>query len=290
MISATLWGGLGNQMFVYAMVRAMALRNNTDMAFNLHYGFDTDYKFHRKLELDNMNVQWGKKNNIVTFDYPINIGRYTRSVSRRIGRNVLAPWYKFCEEKRPFRFQQELVHEPYKDIYLEGYWQSEKYFLDFKDEIRKDFEIITPIRNAVKEELVDMRRGTENLVFIGIRRYQEWRTVWRGMVLGEDYYNKAIEIMESKLANPKFVVFTQQPEWAKTHIVTKSPIIYASPKDGNKASIEDMFLMRHCRHAIISNSTFYWWGAWLSEYNDGIVICPRNFPNRDTPSDRWLKL
>ena len=288
MIATTIWGGLGNQMFVYAMARAMALRNKTNMTFNLNYGFDTDYQFHRKLELGNLNVKWGIDNKIATFDY--GIGRYIRYASRMIGRNVLAPSYKFYQEKEPGHFQKELVCERHKNVYLEGYWQSEKYFYDFKDEIRKDFEIITPVRETVKEELSDMLRETENLVFIGIRRYQECKTTRPGMVLEEDYYNKAIEIMESKLTNPKFVVFTQQPEWAKAHIVANSPVIYAKPKEGELSTIEDLFLMRHCRHAIISNSSFYWWGAWLTEYNDGIVICPQNFLNRDTPLDEWLKL
>ena len=288
MIATTIWGGLGNQMFVYAMARAMSLRNQTEMTFNLHHGFDTDYQFHRNLELGNLNVKWGKTNKLATFDYkgasPI------RFISRNIGRNVLSPGYKFYREEEPAHFQKELVCERHKNVYLEGYWQSEKYFSDFKDYIRHDFEIITPIRETVKDELSDMLRETENLVFIGIRRYQECKTTRPGMVLEEDYYNKAIKIMESKVANPKFVVFTQQPEWAKAHIVAKSPVIYASPKEGDLSTIEDLFLMRHCRHAIISNSSFYWWGAWLIDYNDRVVICPQNFLNRDTPLDEWIKL
>ena len=288
MIATTIWGGLGNQMFVYAMARAMALRNNTEMTFNLHHGFDTDFQFHRKLELGNLNVNWGVKNSIATFDFEG--ARYFRFISRKIGRNIIAPWYEFCKEKEPAYFQTELVSERYKNIYLEGYWQCEKYFSDFKNEIRKDFEIIVPIREAVKVELSSMLNETDNLVFIGIRRYQECLTTRTGMVLEEDYYNKAIQIMESKLDNPTFVVFTQQPDWAKEHLVAKNPIKYAMPKEGEQSSIEDMYLMRNCRHAIISNSSFYWWGAWLREFNDGIVICPQNFTNRDTPLEEWIKL
>lgn len=288
MIATTIRGGLGNQMFIYANARAMALRNGTEMTFNLHYGFDMDYQFHRKLELSNLNVDLGKSSKIPTFDYKFS--RYTRFLSRRLGKNILAPAYKFYVEKEPPYFQKDLVESRSKNVYLEGYWQSEKYFADCKEQIRNDFKIVTKMSDAIEEELRLMSQGTENLVFIGIRRYQDCVTTSPGMVLEEEYYNKAIQLMESKLNNPKFVVFTQQPDWAKKHIIAKSPIMYATPKEGELSTIEDMYLMRHCRHAIISNSSFYWWGAWLSEYYDGIVVCPTNFLNRDMALDKWIKL
>ncbi len=288
MIATTLRGGLGNQMFIYAATRAMALRNNTEMTFNMHYGFDMDHQFHRKLELSNLNVQYGLPCSIATFDY--RLSRYTRYISRKFGCNILQPQYQFMVEKEPPFFQKEIVELHSKNVYLEGYWQSEKYFADYKYQIRNDFKIITKMSGAVEEELSQMRQGTENIVFIGIRRYQDCAITTPGMVLEEDYYNKAIQLMESKLSNPKFVVFTQQPEWAKEHLVSNSPIKYATPKEGYLSTIEDMYLMIHCRHAIISNSSFYWWGAWLSEFEDGIVICPTNFNNRDMALDGWIKL
>ena len=288
MISTTIRGGLGNQMFIYAMTRAMALRNETEMTFNLHYGFDMDFQFHRKLELSNLNVSWGRKNKLATFDY--GLARYTRFFSRKIGRNILMPQYRFYVEHEPPYFQKELVELRSKNVYLEGYWQSEKYFADYKNHIRNDFKIITNMSDSVEEELRQLRQGTENLVFIGIRRYQDCATTPPGMVLEEEYYNKAIQLMESKLTNPKFVVFTQQPEWAKAHLIAQAPIVYASPKEGELSTIEDMYLMRHCRHSIISNSSFYWWSAWLSEYKDGIVIAPSNFNNKDSVCDNWIQL
>lgn len=275
MIATTLRGGLGNQMFIYAATRAMALRNGTDMTFNLHYGFDVDYQFRRKLELSNLNVDWGKVNNMATFDYKQ--ARVVRFLSRKLGRNILLPQYKFIVEKEPPRFQKELVEERLKNVYLEGYWQSEEYFEDFKNQIREDFKITTKMPDAVEEELRQMQQDTDNLIFIGIRRYQDCVTTAPGMVLEEDYYNKAIQLMESKITNPKFVIFTQQPDWAKAHIVAKNPIMFAKPKEGELSTIEDMYLMQNCRHAIISNSSFYWWGAWLNKNEDKIVIAPKDW-------------
>ena len=288
MIATTIRGGLGNQMFIYANARAMALRSGTEMTFNLHYGFDMDYQFHRKLELSHLNVDWGKTNIMATFDYKQ--ARAIRFISRKLGRNILLPQYKYIIEQEPPYFQKELVETRSKNVYLEGYWQSEKYFEDYKEQIRKDFQIVTKMSDAVEDELQKMRQGTDNLVFIGIRRYQDCATTAPGMVLEEEYYNKAIRLLESKISNPKFVVFTQQPEWAKSHIVANSLILYASPKEGELSTIEDMYLMQHCRHAIISNSSFYWWGTYLSDFNDGIVVCPSNFINRDMALKKWIEI
>lgn len=288
MISAFLRGGLGNQMFIYAMARAMALRNNTQAVFNLSYGFKHDYQFKRKLELTCLNVQLQEKA-ALTFDYPF--GKFAHFASRKFGRNVLAPQYQFVCEEVPFHFQEEMILPHWRNVFLEGYWQSEKYFSDYAELIRKEFEITLPMDDVIENELQEIRSGDYNLVLLGIRRYQECATLKDGVVLDEDYYNRAIQLMESKVSSPKFVVFTQQQEWAKGHIKTKSPIHFVHPKDGAFNSVKDLYLMTHCRHAIISNSSFYWWGAWLSKYhNDGIVIAPQNFLNKDSVCEKWIKI
>lgn len=288
MIATTIRGGLGNQMFMYAMARAMSLRNKTSMAFNLHEGFEKDFQFHRKLELQNLNVEMGERAPFTVFDYKG--ACFTQFLSKKVGRNIVVPQYRIIKEDVPMHFQPELVDKCFKNVYLEGYWQSEKYFGDFREQIRKDFEIVTPIADNVKAELNEMQQGGHNLVFIGVRRYQECKQTRSGMVLNADYYNKAIKCIEGRVSNLKFIVFTQQPEWAKQHLIVKSPIMFAQHKTGELSTIEDLFLMTQCRHAIISNSSFYWWGAWLMRSADKIVIAPNNFINIDSPCEGWIKL
>lgn len=287
MISTIISGGLGNQMFMYAMARAMALRNGTTAVFNLKYGFDRDYTYHRKLELQNFNVKLNVSRRL-TFDYPNS--RFLLNVSRRAGFNILAPRYKYVKESLPLHFEEDLICMKDKNLFLEGYWQSERYFSDFRDIIRDEFSIIMPIDIDVENELNRIRSIGKDTVFIGVRRYQECSSLPKGVLLDESYYNRAIEIMESKLSNPMFVVFTQDPQWAKAHLKSKSIIMYADSKEGTNSSVKDMYLMTHCRHAIISNSSFYWWGAWLSTEKDGIVIAPNNFLNRDSVCEKWLKI
>jgi hypothetical protein len=287
MIATTLSGGLGNQMFMYAMVRAMSLRNGTDVAFNTQFGFKNDSLYHRDLELQHFNVQL-EESTLQTFDY--GVGRYVRVISRKIGRNILHPSSKFIIEQHPLRFQKELLCEKGKNLYLEGYWQSEDYFKDYENVIRNDFKIKTKMPDNIHNELASWRSDGRQLVFVGIRRYQECKSTTPGMVLGEDYYNKAIELMETKLNNPKFIVFTQEREWAKTHVKSSCPIVFAEPKKGDLSTIEDMFLMTQCDHAIISNSSYYWWGAWLqnTDKNNHVVVSSNNFVNQDSVCDNWI--
>lgn len=288
MIASIIQGGLGNQMFIYAMARAMALRNHTSAVFNLKYGFANDFQFHRKLELCGLNVKLQEKP-VLTFDYKLS--RASLFVSRKAGFNIFMPQYKYIKEKKPMRFEPEVKSFKGSEVFLEGYWQSEKYFDDFDSIIRDDFKITMPIPDNVEEELRQWNPEEGNLVFIGVRRYQECKSLADGVLLNEDYYNRAIEIIESKVSSPKFVVFSQQQEWAKSHLKAKSPIYYALPKEGNDSSVHDLYLMTHCHHAIISNSSFYWWGAWLSEaHKRGIVIAPNNFLNKDSVCDKWLKI
>ena len=134
MIATTLFGGLGNQMFIYAAVRAAALRNNTQMAFNIKQGFKDDILFHRSLELHHFYLNLPRAT-IETFDVPF--GKYIRFISRKVGRNILCPKVLFIEEAK----QPKSWICKQDNVFLEGYWADEYYFADFSDIIRKDFTI-----------------------------------------------------------------------------------------------------------------------------------------------------
>lgn len=287
MITTTLYGGLGNQMFLYASVRAFSLRNHVPMAFNTKLGFVTDKQYHRNLEMVHFNVQLPTAK-AATFDVPL--ARLWRKISQKIGRNILLPQYKMVRECRKNR-QFDLLGQVVKNIYLEGYWQSEVYFKDFEQQIRDDFRIMTPIPQRTLDELSKIQSLGDNTVMIGIRRYQECTPANKMQVLTKTYYDKAIDLIKDKVENPVFVVFCQDYEWAKENIhIDNAKVYFVEPKDGPLATIEDMFLMTHLRHFIISNSTFYWWGAWLAESADKIVVAPSIFPNPKCICDDWIKI
>lgn len=291
MITATLYGGLGNQMFIYATVKAMALRNNTEMNFNLVSGFRNDYKFHRKLELANFNTQLEIASRIHTFDLGYSyLSKIIKKISYKLGFNVLSPRYKIVLEQQhednKYHFEYKILKKALGDVYLDGYWQSPKYFEDFADEIRNDFQIRVPIDIKIKEELKYWKSFNRPLVFIGVRMYQECKPEYMPEVCPAKYYNDAIDIMKEKLNDPLFIVFSQAHEWCINNINMKD-VIFATPKNGELSSIEDLYLMSNCDHAIISNSSFYWWGAWLQKKNN-VVIAPTIFHNADQLCDNWI--
>jgi hypothetical protein len=290
MIATTIFGGLGNQMFIYAMVRAMALRNNTEMAFNLNNGFATDHQFHRFLELGHFNL-YLPQHTIATFNYN-SFGRIIRNISRKIGRNLLSPSYLMVKENQELHFEKDIANLKHKNIYLEGYWQSMKYFKDCEATIRNDFQIRTQIPHDVDTELQKLQKHNRPLVMIGIRRYQECtqKSYLTEHLCNKQYFDKGIEYMRQHLNNPLFVAFSQDREWVKKNL-SYDDVILVKKKDGELSTISDIYLMTHCQHAIISNSSFYWWGAWLQENkNNHLVIAPNNFINADSVCDNWIKL
>ena len=291
MIITTLSGGLGNQMFMYAMVRAMALRNNTEMAFDIHTGFEEDFQFRRLLELDYLNTKIPTVRK-EAFDLgPSVLSRAVKKISRRFRRNILCPSYSVISEgMNGGSFLPDVYKTNKTNVYLEGYWQTLQYFDDFKDVIKDDFKIIAPISDCVTDELARLRRYERPLVMVGVRRYQECTisNYQTENVCSADYYKRAIDLMRLKLTNPIFVLFSQDQDWLKKNF-KDSDFVMALPKSGQYASIEDLYLMTNCDHAIISNSSYFWWGAWLQEdVSNHLVISPNNFINKDTPCSNWI--
>lgn len=291
MISTTLFGGLGNQMFIYAMARAMSLRNGVNMAFNLKRGFEMDREYNRKLELSHFNVMLPTAC-LSTFDFAG--GRSVKKISKIIKRNILLPNYLYIEEQRfqdvdiLYHFQKEMTSMGYKNVYLDGYWQSPLYFDDYSDVIRDDFRIVSKIPADVEDELSYLKRQDRPLVMVGVRRYQEVKhaSILKDHACDTFFYNKAIHIIKEKVSNPLFVIFSQDQEWVRHNFPQGNDYYYVSKKSGALSAVSDMYLMTHCDYAIISNSTYYWWGAWLSESK--MVISSRNFINADSNCKEWI--
>lgn len=291
MITTTLFGGIGNQMFLYAATKALALRNHTNFAFNTSLGFVTDKLYRRKFELCHLNVKCPEAH-AATFNVPF--GQLWRKISEWVGRNVLLPQYRMVRDCRVNR-HFELVTEPTNNVYLYGYWQSEYHFKDFEQEMRNDFRIMTPMPQRTLQELKEIEALGSNTVLLGVRRYQECpdSSKLAFEILGRDYYERAIAEVKRCVDNPIFVVFCQDMDWAKENIrISDAPVHYVRPKDGPLATIEDLYLMVHLRHAIISNSSYYWWGAWLQDTNkdEHVVIAPNNFPNPRAVCEDWTKI
>ena len=288
MVSTVVFGGLGNQLFIYATAKALSLRLGTSLVLNTSRGFKDDLLFHRGFELDNFNVSYAK-DRLHTFDYAG--GKAIRKISRLVGRNVLAPSCVFlrdCTDNTGT--DRRLLNLSCKNVFLEGYWQSYDYFEDYADTIREDLKIVAPISGKalrLEQEVFTHVQGTP--ICIGVRRYQECTTPeMLGMlsVVGEDYYRAAVCKMKEMLDHPVFYVFTQDREWAAAHLAGKlGADVRIVDNEGNRA-IDDLYLMTKFKHHIISNSSFYWWGAWLARGET--VISTASFHNPASNCKNWI--
>jgi len=281
-----LFGGLGNQMFIYAAGKSLALRNDSEFIIDYTTGFKGDI-YKRHFELDNFNITAKFTSKVQCFDYKG--GSYIRHVSNKIGRHIPLLNIKIIKENN-FEFNNNFFLNKNKNCLLEGYWQTERYFMDYSDIIKKDFLIIKGMSYSVNNEAKSIDELGDRTIALGVRRYQEVKTFVNIKLTDKEYYLQAMKIMAQKVKDPIFICFTQDPNWVEENLCQDFDVRFAIQKDQDSGAIEDLFLIRRCKHFIISNSTFYWWGAWLAENKNKIVITPNNWVNQDTAPPDWTVL
>jgi hypothetical protein len=292
MIITQIIGGLGNQMFQYATGRAVALKYATSFRLDIS-GFEK-YKLHQRAEFKR----------IFNCTEEIAQEEDMRSVlgwqcSPRIRQFLLRP------SMAAFR-RREFVVEPsfqhwlgikyiLSDSYLSGYWQSEKYFLEVAAQIREDFTFKLPL-SSLNAELAEKIQQV-NAVSLHVRRgdyvNNPLTTATHGLCSLE-YYRTAIKYISEKTQQPHFIVFSDDIEWVKNNLQIDFPLQYVDHNHGAE-SYNDMRLMSLCKHHIIANSSFSWWGAWLNPSADKIVVAPaRWFANETNTQDlipqNWVRL
>ena len=287
MVIIKLIGGIGNQMFQYAMARAVAERNKAELGIDISW-FDR-YKNNlapREYALDNFNIS-GKL---------IKTGIFYRILSKiSFLENFRSPQRRYyIKEKQIFNFDPEILKIS-GNVYIDGYWQNERYFKNIEKIIKEEFTLRNSLMgNASKiaKEILD-----KNSVSLHIRRkdYVENKiTNQLHGVCSLDYYLKAMNRILEKVSKPSFFIFSDDIEWAKNNLKLDYPTIFVSNnsiKDG-----EELLLMSKCKHNIIANSSFSWWGAWLNQNPQKIVIAPKQWfkdssvDTSDLISGSWIKI
>lgn len=189
-----------------------------------------------------------------------------------------------------------LNFNPSGTVYLEGYWQSENYFKDAEVTIRQDLQIKPPI-DAANIEMANIIRGCK-AVALHVRFFDLPQSSGRNNA-PSDYYSRALELMDRLDPHSHYFLFSDQPEAARSHIsLPESRVTLVAHNKGDENAYADLWLMTQCQHFIIANSTFSWWGAWLSANPKKIVIAP-SFEKRDGVMcwgfkgllpDEWIKL
>lgn len=162
-------------------------------------------------------------------------------------------------------------------FFVDEYYQNEKYFIDIADEIKKEFVLKNDFSAKAKEYL--QRIENSNSVSLHIRRgdYVANKKInaYHG-VCGLDYYNEAMKIIKEKINNPIFFVFSDDIHWAEENLKGTEFVFVSCPEIED---VEELILMSKCKHNIIANSSFSWWGAWLNKNPEKIVIAPKRWFN-----------
>ena len=293
-----LMGGLGNQMFQYAFGRRMAVEFGMPVQFDAANGFRHD-PYGRRFALGAFRatvVQAGER------DIPL-------------GMTWTSPWHRVAKagwecmpkavrrvvyEKRPFQYDKDVCLSRRDSAYYVGYWQHEGWFSPISDLLRHEFVLRDSCREDVLRAMKEMEHC--NSISIHLRSYQDVGT--NGKIIQQtskyheacsmEYYARAVERIGCSSGTVGFV-FSDHPRWAKERLKLPIPCHHISEMC-SCSDVEEMMMMASCKHHVISNSTFSWWGAWLGRNAGKVVVAPkiwmRGVLERDVdicPSD-WVRL
>lgn len=282
MIIIKMIGGLGNQLFQYALGRAIAHKKNVPLKMDIT-PFET-YTLH-KYALGNFNIieNFATEEEISQLKYPSGIGFWSSKLNQ-----VLMPYYfQSYVKELDFNFEPNIIKVP-SDVYLDGYWQSEKYFADIEDIIRNEFVVTSP-QEGSNRELANQIKSCES-VSLHIRRGDYVSNPHTNKTHGTcdmDYYLRCIECLTKTVKNPHFFVFSDDIEWARLNLKLPYSITFID-NNGPEKNYEDLRLMSICKHNIIANSSFSWWGAWLNANPDKIVLAPKRWFNTNERNTKDL--
>jgi len=274
MIISRIIGGLGNQLFMYAAGRRLAQKHDTILKLDISgYSYVEPSLEYNKYKLMHFNII----ENIATRDEIENIRGRNSRLNRTLGRYLpkwILPYMKisYVRQRRRY-FESDILNLP-DDIYLEGYWQSEKYFKDIREILLNELTLkkCSDEMDNVIEEINEV-----NSVAIHVRRgnYIKDPEVNRKFgAMDLEYYQRCIEYFEINIESPYFYIFTDDPEWVDININSDYPVRIVSNTNQFK-DYEEQYLMGLCKHQIIPNSTFSWWAAWLNRNSDKIICAPK---------------
>lgn len=274
-------GGLGNQLFIYSACRALALRTGRDFYIDDRRGFTHD-NYGRSYRLDRFPImakpmpeEWRLA---PTLKHPLH--KLIRNWNKLLPRN----WRSYIAQRWNLPPSQLTALNPCrKRITLNGYWANEEFFEEFSETIRTELQPPTPADERNRELGKELERS--GTVFVHARR------VRYPTLLPAEYYRTALAGIREKIPEPRFVVFSDDPGWIRENIdFGDSPVLWVEHNADDE--LADLWLMSRCRHAIIANSSFSWWGAWLGgDPSDGrVIFTPENPGWVIRPAKGWHRI
>jgi len=271
MIVVNLMGGLGNQMFQYALGRKLSLLHKTELFLDCSF-LNTHDSNHikREYELDvfTISAKIATEKKLKKFQ-----ALQSNPLIRKIYQWMPRLFSQHIIQEKSHAFDPDVLNTP-DNSWINGFWQTEKYFSDIAPILHADFEFKSPLA-GLNKTLAEKITTSESLG-IHIRRgdYTNPEVAAYHGICSKDYYHEAVEIIKKKAAVQELFLFSDDAEWVKQQLKFNLPSTHIVHNTG-KSSFEDLRLMSLCKHTIIANSSFSWWAAWLNLNKNKVVIAPK---------------
>lgn len=297
MIIVNIIGGLGNQMFQYAFGYAMAQRMQTELKLDIH-------KLDTRIVIEGYTLReyglglYHITNKVASFDEVVMLMYQEETLLQKIARKLARKQRAYsasCYPECSSHFDENILHL-HGNFYFIGYWQNEKYFREYSQDIRNIFTLKKSIQQTTeqyKQLIINC-----NSVGVHIRRGDYVTNPHTNSVHGTcdlAYYRNAVALIQEKSADPHFFIFSDDLEWVKANFDFIEQKTFVE-LDEAAPDHEEMYLMSQCQHNIIANSSFSWWGAWLNQNPQKIVIAPKKWfrdqtrNTKDIIPETWIRL
>ena len=289
--------GLGNQLFMYANSYSLSKKYNFDYYIDSLSGYYQS-KHIQKFLLDRFHISAQKASNKYIFD----------NFYKNLYKKILIFFDIFYKNKKFFfeiKKTNKLTHYSPLDLtnthdffFLDGNFESEKYFLDFRDDLLKEF-VIKNSEHFLENEYLDIIKKS-NVVSICVRQNRFSERIGnkfssiglnKSFLFVEktiDYINKAVKYFDKKVNNPKYLIWSNNFYNLEKYFDTKK---FTFVINNNDKVLTDFYLLTQCKYFIVGPSTFHWWGAWLSNFDDKICVRPKDLNpsnNKNFWPDKWL--
>jgi hypothetical protein len=284
MILVELIGGLGNQMFQYALGRSLSEKNKLPLKLDIT-GFNTYTGITpRRYELSCFKI----KEHIATENDIQSFRKYAKNKVLKLTQKMYPYYQRKVVVEKEYRFDPRILGIS-ESVYLKGYWQSEKYFKNIRNILLNEFSL----KNNLDSKTLDFANQIQKTesVSIHFRRGDYVNDPKVSQIHGVspiDYYNKAIARLLSEVNNPVFFIFSDDINWVKENFKLDKTTYYVDFNSSGNAYL-DLWLMSLCKHQIIANSSFSWWGAWLNQNADKVCIMPQKWFNDPTQSPKDIR-
>ncbi len=286
MVIVKLNGGLGNQMFQYALYQAFLEKGISAKLDRSKYSC-LDEKRECFLDYPCFRLDYELCTRKEAREYVLGTGMMARVFIKLFGDKQTHIY-----EKAEYEYDATLFET--REGYLDGFWQTWKYMNSesIKERVRKQFAFVNPMPDQA--EAYESGIKQTNAVAVHIRRgdYLELKEIYGGICTA-DYYRRAMEEIRKSTEQPIFYFFSDDMEWTKQTFGIKDDYVFVDGK-GLWQDYTDMQLMSECKHQIMANSSFSWWAAFLNSHQDKKIICPAKWINqKDTPDiycEEWIRV